>query len=123
MAKVSELVDADKYKAVFGFMERHIEMQIDDLRVLLQLPSGDFKAGCNFASVTLLLNLISGFSVCLYNASQQGLTSRRDRSQRFTGLLKNYYPWASETYSADNWRQGRSSGLIGHPPHRLARKL
>lgn len=76
-------------------------MQFADLRCLLQLPKSDLNAGCNFAAAAVLFNIIAGFSVCFYNASLEGLKSRKERGDRFKGLLRKYYPWANEPVGKD----------------------
>ncbi|HEY83284.1 MAG TPA: hypothetical protein G4O01_08390 [Dehalococcoidia bacterium] len=82
-------------------MKYQVDMQFADLRCLLQLPKSDLNAGCNFAAAAVLFNIIAGFSVCFYNASLQGLKSRKERGGRFKGLLRKYYPWANEPVGKD----------------------
>ncbi len=71
-------------------------MQFNDLRGLLQLPRVEGDGGCNFATATVLFNIIAGSSVCFYDAQPSGLTNRGDRSRRFIGILTDFYPWAGE---------------------------
>ena len=97
--QLSDLVDSARFPAVAKFLDTQVEMQFADLRVLLQLPTGDWQAGCNFAAANMLLNLLSGFSVCLMNAGLEALTERRDRGIRFKNLLDQYYPWDAESWS------------------------
>ena len=96
--QVSGLVDARRFPSVAQFLERQVEMQFADLRVLLQLPLGNFKAGCNFAACAVLLNLLSGFSVCLFDASVEALASQKGRGRRFKDLLVQTYPWNAEPW-------------------------
>ena len=37
-------------------------MQIEDVRVLLRMPKAGYPAGCNFAAVAVLFNMIAGVS-------------------------------------------------------------
>ena len=84
------LVDKGPYPSVEKFLARHVEMQFADLRAMLRLPTEELQGGCNFAATAVLMNLISGFSVCLYNAN---LGNTRDRGNRFNVMLNTYYPW------------------------------
>lgn len=77
----------------------HLDMQLEDLRVLLRLPNATFTAGCNFVAASHLFNLISGFSVCLYDASPTSLAGR-DRSKRFRRLVTRYFPWGDSGVAA-----------------------
>ncbi len=98
--KVSDLLDQREYPAVWKFLETQVEMQFADLRVLLQLPLGSPNApGCNFATAAVLLNLLSGFSVCLFDTSVESLKSRTGRGDRLKRLLTRYYPWDGEQFS------------------------
>ena len=99
--RVSDFVDTAQFPAVARFLDSQVEMQFADLRVLLRLPTGDWGAGCNFAAANVLLNLVSGFSVCLFNAGVNALTERGDRGKRFKNLLERYYPWDAEPWPPD----------------------
>jgi hypothetical protein len=66
------------------------------LRRMLRLPVGDLPGGCNFAAASILFNLIAGSSVCFFNTSDAAFTERRDRGQRFKGVLEKFYPWQGE---------------------------
>jgi hypothetical protein len=69
-------------------------MQIEDVRVLLRMPKAHYPAGCNFASVAVLFNLIAGASVCFYDTSSKALTNG-DRGKRFRDVLIGFFPWPS----------------------------
>jgi hypothetical protein len=70
----SQFIDAKKFPTVYKLLKEHVEMQFGDIRVLLQLPLGTTSApGGNLATGALVLNLISGFSVCLFNATKKAL--------------------------------------------------
>ena len=106
--RAPELIDKKAYPSVWKFMAEFVEMQFADLRVMLQEPRDPMGLGpgCNFAAAAVLLNLISGFSVCLYNASLEVLSDPRRRGERFRKLLECYYPWDGEQYSpakGSNW--------------------
>lgn len=93
-----KLVDSQKYPRLSYFLEHFLTMQFADLRCLLRLPEGELNAGCNYATVSVLFNIIGGLSVCLYNASFDDFASSRPtrRGQRFKNLLLTYYPWQHE---------------------------
>lgn len=86
------LVDSQQYPKLSNFLERFLAMQFADPRCLL------LSAGCNYATASVLFNIIGGLSVCLYNASFDDFTSSRPtgRGLRFKNLLLNYYPWQNE---------------------------
>jgi hypothetical protein len=91
----------------------HLDMQIEDIRVLFRLPTSRLPAGGNFTVATLLLNLIAGASVCFYNASHKTMKNHPPSSQHFKGILQNYYPWSSEPISATQgadllWKYSRN---------------
>lgn len=93
-----KLVDSQQYPKLSNFLERFLAIQFEDLRCLLRLPKGELNAGCNYVTASILLNVISGLSICLYNASFDDFASRRPtgRGQRFKNLLLTYYPWQDE---------------------------
>lgn len=81
-----------------------IDMQFDDLRTLLQLPSHNtsLSADCNLTTASLLFNVIAGTSVLFYDASLGALNDRADRGRRFRALLADYYPWSpSDAFGAE----------------------
>lgn len=116
------LVPRGLYPSVKRFLDKHVEMQFMDLRSMLRLPTDELQGGCNFAATAVLLNLLSGFSVCLYKAN---LSTRGDRGNRFKGMLGTYYPWqiGSEVNSKaegskslyELWRNPLAHSLGIHP--------
>jgi hypothetical protein len=91
----------------------HLDMQIEDLRVLLRLPNSRFPAGCNFAAASMIFNLIAGASVCFYNASHRTLKQHPPAGAHFKGILRDYFPWASEPVAATEgarvlWKYSRN---------------
>ena len=75
-------------KSIRDFVATHVDMQFADVHAMLRLPltDGGLKAGCNFACVSTLCGLIAGASTIFY--SQTG-----SNSERFKGVLNDYYPW------------------------------
>jgi hypothetical protein len=78
----------------------HLDMQIEDLRVLLRLPTSRLPAGCNFTAAAMIFNLIAGASVCLYGANARTLKKPPPAGAQFRGILEHYYPWAAEPAAA-----------------------
>lgn len=62
-----------------------------DVHAMLRLPEPDcrIEVGCNFAIAQVLLSVVSGASVILYEHSGH-------KGMRFKGVLEHYYPWADE---------------------------
>jgi hypothetical protein len=100
-------------------------MQIEDVRVLLRMPKAGYPAGCNFAAVAVIFNLIAGVSVCFYDASPKALTNG-DRGKRFKNVLIDFFPWpsdiapkdgadASTSSVATRWRTHSGSTYQTHP--------
>jgi hypothetical protein len=78
----------------------HFDMQIEDVRVLLRMPKAGYPAGCNFAAVAVLFNLIAGVSVCFYNPSPKALTDGY-RGKRFKNVLIDFFPWPAGIAARD----------------------
>lgn len=78
------------------FLDTHLEMQLGDVRTMLQLPrdaqvpgplgqalqgsSLDLANGCNFATAAVLLNLVSGASVLLFEPERHRASRRAPRA-------------------------------------------
>jgi hypothetical protein len=78
----------------------HLDMQVEDLRVLLRMPRSGFPGGCNFAAAAMIFNLIAGASVCLYNANEKTLRKEPPAGAHFRGILEKYFPWGAEPVAA-----------------------
>ncbi|UGS35244.1 hypothetical protein DSM104329_01630 [Capillimicrobium parvum] len=80
-----------------------IDMQLGDIRDMLRLPMFDvgLEAGQNFAATTSLVNVIAGASVWFYDASEDGLSNRGDRSRRYRETLEGYWPWDTEAVDSE----------------------
>ncbi len=77
-------------------------MQFVDLRTILRLPLPGLTGGCNLPAATAIFNIISGASVCFFNASINTLSNQRDRGPRFKDVLKGHYPWQGEPLPKDD---------------------
>jgi hypothetical protein len=76
-------------------------MQIADLRVLLRLPvpEVDPHVGCNLTTAAMMMNLISGFSVWLFQTGdarqieeREAETGRPHSGWRFKSFIQTYWP-------------------------------
>ena len=94
----STFPEVQRYPELKRVLKDYIDMQFSDLRTLLKLPRkwADLDAGQNFATSAVLLNVVSGASVCFYNANISNLTTHGDRATRFTGILRGFYPWGGD---------------------------
>jgi hypothetical protein len=72
------------------FFERHVDMQVAEVRKMF------VRDGFNFPLSSYLLDLISGISVCLYNAGVQGVLNTSGRGRRFKDCLLLAYPVESD---------------------------
>lgn len=92
--KPSEFEEVADYPGLKDFLDRHFDMQVNDVRCMLLLPMADagLDAGCNFAAVNILSDLIAGSSVLFYCASIEGLTNPGDRGKRFKRLVDDFFP-------------------------------
>jgi hypothetical protein len=72
------------------FLQRHVDMQIAEVRKMF------VREGFNFPLSSYMLDLISGMSVCFYNASTAGVLNTSGRGQRFKGCLLFAYPIESD---------------------------
>ncbi len=97
----SEFSEVQSYPALKRLLENQVDMQFIDLRTLLRLPQFGLVGGCNFTAASVLFNVIAGSSVCFYNPSKDVLDERRNRSERFRGLLTEFYPWQEELIPKD----------------------
>jgi hypothetical protein len=92
--KPSEFKEVEKYRHLRAFLSRHFDMQVGDVRCLLQLPMKEhgLDAGCNFAAVNILADLLAGSSVLFYCPSLEGLSTPGDRGKRFKRLVEDFFP-------------------------------
>lgn len=84
-----------------NLVRKQLEPQLIDAHAMLRLPiAGDpgLQGGCNLAVAQVLLSLISGSSVTLYDPG--ALTRRGDRTRLFKQILVDYYPWDQERHIA-----------------------
>ncbi len=88
------------YPMVYRFVLDHVRMQFEDVGAMLRLPmqAHGLMNGCNFASASVICNLLSGVSVTIF---QPAVTERPDRhgkmqpigsGEAFRELVKAFYP-------------------------------
>ena len=119
--KPSELAGISAYRFVEKLFADHLDMQFADLRVLLQLPSGPFTAGCGFAAAAVLTNLLGGLSVVLYD--RPGFPppeDRKGRTTRYKALIKDHFPVGAFEPSPDvcadviySWSRNQLAHALG----------
>ena len=90
-----EGLDPDSAKLI----RDQLEPQLTDVHAMLRLPiDGDpgLRGGCNLSVTQVLLSVISGVSVTVYDPS--ALTRRGGRGKLFREVLKKHYPWDEERH-------------------------
>ena len=75
------------------FINAHVDVHLHDVHAMLRLPLPEpqIKAACNFAISAVLLNLISGLSVTLYDRP-----TTTNTGLRFKNFAIDFYPWHTE---------------------------
>src|SRR5260370_39171640 len=71
---------------------QHLDMLLNDVHAMFRLPLKEdgLTAGCNFAAAVVLLEMIGGISVTLFQHSGGS-------GERYKTLLERYYPWDAES--------------------------
>jgi hypothetical protein len=78
-------------------VRNRLEPHLIDVHSMLRLPIRDdpgLQGGCNFTIAQVLLSVIGGASVTLY---ENALTDRGNRTRLFREILTNHYPWKEES--------------------------
>lgn len=97
------------YPLVYDFVVNHVQMQFKDIGTMLRLPmqAHGLSSGCNFASASVICNLISGVSVTIF---QPAVIQRPDRhgnmqmigsGEAFKEFVKAFYPDPSSQRRSD----------------------
>ena len=94
-------IDSATPKRIQKLIKSLDDHYFSDVHTMLRLPqpSLGLTAGCNFAIAQVLAAVVSGASVTLYK--HQG-----GKGVRFTGLLREFYPWSSEPGNAVTPEEG-----------------
>jgi len=88
----SQYPEVASYPHLKHMLQTHVDMQFEDVRVLLGLPTSGSTVGANFATAAVIFNLISGASVAFYQTSSQALAGRGNRGARFKDVLDDHFP-------------------------------
>jgi len=94
---------------VYDFMFNHVRMQCEDIGAMLRLPmqAHGLNNGCNFASASVICNLVSGVSVTIF---QPAVIQKPDRhgnmqmigsGEAFREFVKAFYPDPSAQRRSD----------------------
>jgi hypothetical protein len=97
------------YPLVYCFVFNHVRMQFEDIGAMLRLPmqAHGLNNGCNFASASVICNLISGVSVTIF---QPAVIQKPDRhgnmqmigsGEAFKEFVKAFYPDPSPQRRSD----------------------
>jgi hypothetical protein len=82
----------------------HMEPHLIDVHSMFRLPIKDdpgLQGGCNFTIAQVLLSVVSGASIMLYDPAALGQPG--ERSRLFNEILTKYYPWDQEPSIAGAW--------------------
>lgn len=73
---------------------QHLDMLLGDIHSMLRLPLKEegLTHGCNFATATVLLEIIGGISSTLFQGGGKV-------GERYKKLLHDYYPWDAEGHT------------------------
>lgn len=99
MAYISLKLPAGTSSRVEAIVRGQIDPLFADVHSMMRLPiqEVDLNAGCNFSATLVILELIAGVSVELYERPDLDRKDPRDqRKLRFKQLLDNHYPWNEE---------------------------
>jgi hypothetical protein len=88
------------YPRVYDFVFNCVRMQFEDVGTMLRLPmqAHGLNNGCNFASASVICNLISGVSVTIFQPAVFERSNKRGKirpigsGEAFTEFVKGFYP-------------------------------
>ena len=121
---LSQLTNSQAYPKVHNIITSVLDMQFADVRAMLQLPRPDvgIKAGCNFAIVSSLCNLISGISTTIFKPQPllNEVQSKYHSGPAFKEFVTSYYPsippnssrFADELYNLCRNPMAHSVGIM-----------
>ena len=96
------------YRLVYDFVFNHIRMQFEDVGTMLRLPmqAHGIYNGCNFASASVICNLISGISVTIFQPTviqkhRCGKMQMIGSGEAFEEFVKAFYPDESAQRRSD----------------------
>jgi hypothetical protein len=97
------------YPLVYDFVFNHVRMQFEDVGTMLRLPMQSYglNNGCNFASASVICNLISGVSVTMFQPAvihkpdKHGNMQMIGSGEAFKEFVKAFYPDPSPLRRSD----------------------
>jgi hypothetical protein len=97
------------YRLVYDFVFTHVRMQFEDIGAMLRLPMQvqGLNNACNFASASVICNLISGVSVTIFQPERIQKPDRHGHLQMigsgeaFKEFVKAFYPDPSPQRRSD----------------------
>lgn len=97
------------YALVNDFVFNHVRMQFEDIGAMLRLPmqAHSINNGCNFASASVICNLISGVSVTIFQPAvihkpdKHGNLQMIGSGEAFKEFVKAFYPDLSPQRRSD----------------------
>lgn len=97
------------YSLVYDFVFNHVRMQFEDVGSMRRLPmhAHGLNNGCNFASASVICNLISGVSVTIFKPAvihkpdKHGNMQVIDSGEAFKEFVKAFYPDPSPQRRSD----------------------
>lgn len=97
------------HRLVYDFVFNHVRMQFEDIGAMLRLPMQmhGFNNGCNFASASIICNLISGVSVTIFRPAviqkpdRYGNMQMIGSGEAFKEFVKAFYPDPSPQRRSD----------------------
>ena len=91
-------IDAATPPAVRAFIIQVMDVYLADIHAMLRLPRPevDIAEGCNFSIAAVLMNVISGVSVVLYEPPP----NRQETRRKFLETGMDFYPWDTEPVGA-----------------------
>jgi hypothetical protein len=97
------------YPLVYDFIFNHVRMQFEDIGAMLRLPmqAHGLNNGCNFASASVICNLISGVSVTIFQPAviqkpdKHGNMQMIGSGEAFKKLVAAFYPDPSPQRRSD----------------------
>jgi len=94
------IVDAATPRAVRAFISQVMDVYLADVHAMLRLPRPEvaITESCNFSIVAVLMNVISGVSVVLYEPPP----NRQATGRKFLETARGFCPWNTEPVGAIN---------------------
>jgi hypothetical protein len=97
------------HRLVYDFVFNHVRMQFEDIGAMLRLPmqAHGLNNGCNFASASIICNLISGISVTIFQPvviqkpDKHGNMQMIGSGEAFKEFVKAFYPDPSPQRRSD----------------------